>query len=58
MRPSGMRVFSSSLILSESTSVIGVSMKPGAMAFTVMLREAISIAMALVSPIRPALAAT
>jgi len=33
---------------------MGVSMKPGATALTVMLREAISMAMALVRPIRPA----
>src|SRR5215469_5304266 len=58
MRPNGMRVFKPSFTASESTSVMGVSMKPGATAFTVMFREAISIAMALVNPIRPALAAT
>ena len=39
-------------------SVIGVSIKPGAMAFTVMLREATSTAMARVRPIRPAFEAT
>src|SRR6202007_2715188 len=58
MRPSGMRVFNSSFTLSGSTSVIGVSMKPGATALTVILREAISMAMAFVRPMMPAFAAT
>ena len=39
-------------------SVIGVSMNPGATAFTVMLREAISMATAFVRPMSPAFAAT
>src|SRR5881628_1251569 len=58
MRPSGKRVFSSSFTLSPRTSVMGVLMKPGATAFTVMLREEISMAMAFVRPIRPPFAAT
>ena len=40
---------------SESTAVMSVSMKPGATAFTVMLRLAISCASDLVRPIRSGL---
>jgi len=58
IRPSGMRVFKASFTSSDNTSVIGVAIKPGATAFTVMPREAISMAIALVRPIRPAFAAT
>src|SRR5580692_11534780 len=56
MRPRGMRFFSSFFTLSDRGSVMGVAMKPGATAFTVILREAISMAMALVRPTKPALA--
>ena len=54
----GMRASISSLTFSGSGSVIGVAIKPGAMALTVMLREATSLAMARVKPIKAAFAAT
>ena len=43
---------------SESTAVMSVSMNPGATAFTVMLRLAISCASDFVNPISPAFDAT
>src|SRR5277367_6431127 len=50
-RPSGIMDFILSFSSCGSGAVMGVSMKPGATAFTVMLREATSTAMARVRPI-------
>ena len=57
-RPSGISDFILSFSSCGEHSVIGVSINPGAMAFTVMLREATSTAIARVRPIRPAFEAT
>ena len=46
-----------SLIFSGNTSVIAVSINPGAIAFTVIPRAANSLAQVLVKPMTPALAA-
>ena len=53
-RPAGTRARMPSRCLSFSASVIGDVMKPGAMQFAVMLREATSAASALVRPTSPA----
>ena len=53
-RPSGMRVKSFSFCSGVITSVMAVSMKPGATAFTRTPRGASSLADVFVSPITPA----
>ncbi len=53
-RPSGINFFDSSFIFSGMPDVKSVGTKPGAIAFTVILREATSRAKAFVNPIKPA----
>ena len=53
-RPRGIISLTLDFISGESASVMAVSMYPGATAFTVMLREATSRAIAMVKPINPA----
>ena len=48
----------SALISSVNLSVISVEIKPGAMALTVILRDASSFAVVFVNPMTPAFAAT
>ena len=48
---------SAARVFSSSTAVMSVSMKPGAMALTVMPREPSSLATDLVKPMRAALLA-
>jgi len=56
-RPSGIWLRTEALTFSGSPPVMSVVMKPGATAFTVMLRLASSLARVLVRPMRPALLA-
>ena len=53
----GMEEATASRALSVMAAVISVSMKPGATAFTVIVREATSRATDFVNPITPALLA-
>src|SRR6266853_2536540 len=58
MRPRGTRVSNPSFTSCGNGSVMGETMNPGATAFTVIFRDAISTAKARVKPISPAFAAT
>ena len=53
-RPSGICAAQSTCALSEMARVMSVSIMPGAMTFTVMLRDATSRASDMLNPIKPA----